>query len=641
MSCHLGERANFHEFVPMHTYIVLLEVLLSFSLKVADTRNASCITLLTNETVSKPANSFVSCSHSDKHLSNIATFCLPIYEEKEMTAFTEWYAQIDSYVQDISSGLSSRSLFYGTVDWLYLHRSRYVTNNYSPSTFDKYFFSSMFSKVLAGALSQFAKYAEWQRVAVIVDTSDSFLQSIAEELSRNFTSTSNDLHVLNLDSELAIEKHLKIIKAHKFKAVILILPENLQTKVLCKRFSLGLTWPEYTWLAANFHLQNSSTTECKDKVILFQSALKQNHLPSQSGWANFAKFIDITRPDRNVSIFCKLSSSPEVAILFYRENKPMQISKYSQEKGLAPVLLDYIPSDVHLETSVPWYTSISILSTILFFVVTGIFILYVYFRKEPSVKATGVSLNILTFLGCYLLVAYVPVVNLILVPNYSTWDVGARNGLCTLQLWMNGASLPSALIQAVLLVKLVRVQRLFNCYNSINKWQCHDGTLAMYVIVLSIPIVLSSFVQSATQKHLSRKTARISGGIFITYYACRSNDDYIYFIFQAAYLYFIAMGSVVMALKTRKIQHKDFKDTKKVIALVVLSILTSCLALVYLIIFEGIKLHPIYTLGLLSMSHTLYVLETLFFLFVPKIFPVVSKKLFNNKKFTINSMPSI
>ena len=239
-------------------------------------------------------------------------------------------------------------------------------------------------------------------------------------LHRNFTSTTNDLHVLNLDSEVAIEKNLKIIKILRFKATILILPEYLQTSVLCKTFSLGMTWPDCTWLVTNFHHENSSMRECKDKVILFQNDVKQHHLPSQSVQTKFVKFIDISRHDRNVLVFCKLSSSPNGVIFFYTENELVHISDYSLENGLTPVLLDYIPSDVHLETSVIWYTTISILSVILFSLVTGTFILYIYFRKEPSVKATGVSLNILTVLGCYLLLAYIPIANLIFVPNYST-----------------------------------------------------------------------------------------------------------------------------------------------------------------------------------------------------------------------------
>ena len=206
---------------------------------------------------------------------------------------------------------------------------------------------------------------------------------------------------------------------------------------------------------------------------------------------------------------------------------------------------------------------------------------------------------------------------------------------------MNGASLPSALIQAVLLVKLVRVYRLFHHYSMINKWQCHDGIFVMYVVMLIAPIVLSCTIVSATQKYVSMKISQIAGGVFTAYYACRSDVEQIYLAFQIAYLYSVAVGSVVMALKTRKIQHNDFKDTKKVIARVVLSILTSCLGLVYYAIFEEIKIHPMYTLGLLTTSHTLYILEILFFLFVPKIFPVLSKKLFSNKKFTISSTSSI
>ena len=48
---------------------------------------------------------------------NLATFCLPIYGERDMAEFIEWYAhQVDNYIQDASPGFSNQSLFYGTVD---------------------------------------------------------------------------------------------------------------------------------------------------------------------------------------------------------------------------------------------------------------------------------------------------------------------------------------------------------------------------------------------------------------------------------------------------------------------------------------------------------------------------------------------
>jgi len=620
----------------MYFSIVLLKVLLSYSVKVAEARNASCITLLSNELADSSSDGFVSCSVSGKNLSNFATFCLPIYGEREIDEFQEWYSRIANNIHEVSIGFRNHSLFYGTVDWLNLHQSRYSANSYSHATFAQYFFSPRFARVLADALSQFARHAKWQRVGVLVDKSDSFLLSIAEELHRNFTSSTNALHILYLDSELAIEMNLKQIKALRFKAIILILPGNLQTMVLCGRFSLGMTWPDYTWLVADLNHENYSMEECKDKVIFFQNIAKENTKETEAVQTNFIKFVDIAQPDRNVSIFCKLSNSPDVAIFFWNKNDLMPISSYSVKNGLTPVLLDHIPSDLHLETSAAWYTIISILSVILFSVVTVIFVLYVYFRKEPSVKATGVSLNILTFLGCYLLLVYIPIMNLTIVPNYSTWDARARNSLCLLKLWLDGSSLPSALILAVLLVKLVRVYKLFHQYNMINKWQCHDGILALYVFALTTPIILCCVARSATQNYRSVKATQISGGVFIAYYDCKSKVEYIWILIQLVYLYSIAVGLVVMALKTRKIQHKDFKDTKKVIGLVVFALFTSCLALIYFIIFEGINIHPIYTLALQSTSHSLYILETQFFLFVPKIFPILSKKIFRNKKLAIS-----
>ena len=53
----------------------------------------------------------------------------------------------------------------------------------------------------------------------------------------------------------------------------------------------------------------------------------------------------------------------------------------------------------------------------------------------------------------------------------------------------------------------------------------------------------------------------------------------------------------------------------------------SILALVYSIIIDAIQINPIYTLYLNVLSHSFGILECQLFLFVPKLFPILKKRL--------------
>ena len=250
--------------------------------------------------------------------------------------------------------------------------------------------------------------------------------------------------------------------------------------------------------------------------------------------------------------------------IYMWQDGPTFVSNYSIANGLSEVTLNYIPSDLPLESSVTWYIIFSIIYILVFIFLTVMLVLYVYFRSEPAIKATSVSLNILIFLGCYLLLLYVTIFNLDILPNYYMENLAFRNFMCTLRLWFNGLSLPSALIASVLLVKLVRVYRLFRPFSVVKKWQCHDVTLALYVLLLVSPFILSCVIQSTSNGFVSTIKTRTYNGNFIAYSACYKGDDesFLWWLFlPLAYLFVIGLLLIVMAFKTRKIKYENFKDT--------------------------------------------------------------------------------
>jgi len=151
--------------------------------------------------------------------------------------------------------------------------------------------------------------------------------------------------------------------------------------------------------------------------------------------------------------------------------------------------------------------------------------------------------------------------------------------------------------------------------------------LALYVLLITSPVILCVGIQSAADNFTSNLVFTTSNGVLIAFYDCSSDNEFYWLFAQQLYIYVWNVILIVLAIKTRKINHPNFKDTKKVIALVFVAVVTSCWSLVYYIVLETINALPIYSYCLLSISHTFFICECQFFLFVPKILPVLKRKL--------------
>ena len=81
-------------------------------------------------------------------------------------------------------------------------------------------------------------------------------------------------------------------------------------------------------------------------------------------------------------------------------------------------------------------------------------ILYLYYRNTAEIKATSVTLSMLIFIGCYLLLVF-----LILITNlkFNTELTVISTGFCHIIVWLNGMSFAVPLIFATLLIKMLRV----------------------------------------------------------------------------------------------------------------------------------------------------------------------------------------
>ena len=248
---------------------------------------------------------------------------------------------------------------------------------------------------------------------------------------------------------------------------------------------------------------------------------------------------------------------------------------------------------------------------------TVILLLYIYYRKEPEIKATSVTLSLLMFLGCYMILLY-----LLMAIIYTQSLVPAEScfNICNALLWpgMTGLSLP--LILSTLLVKMLRVCYIFKHFGKIGK-QCSDGVLLLYVILLMSPniatLTLWSIFDPYTLIFITKEHPRFTEII----QQCHSKYTLPWLALLYSNIVILVAAPIVVAVKTRKICQVNFKDTKKVNAFMFVLLIVIFMINVQWIILRTTGVKKSYAGIILHLAHIITVVCCQEFLFVPKVLP--------------------
>ena len=174
----------------------------------------------------------------------------------------------------------------------------------------------------------------------------------------------------------------------------------------------------------------------------------------------------------------------------YYNSSVMNISLNDSILDSAPV--DELPL---LTAALPlWYTigvALQIALTGLF--ITLMLVLYIFFHKEPEIRATSFTLCLVIFAGCYLNLVYVI---LLYHSNHTinSINIVSDNVLCICILWFSAPGISLPLMLAVLLVKMLRVYHIFNSDKVRLGHYCSDLSLAGYVLLILSPDILVHLV---------------------------------------------------------------------------------------------------------------------------------------------------
>ena len=204
----------------------------------------------------------------------------------------------------------------------------------------------------------------------------------------------------------------------------------------------------------------------------------------------------------------------------------------------------------------------AILSTSLVCCVLFIFVnmcLYIYYRRAPEMKASGVGISMMIYVSCYVMC-----IGSGIDLKTSTYIV-KHSAACTGVLW---AIHPwGDIILATLLVQVGRIYHIFSHFGRIKKFATDRNLLAVIFLIVFGKTLILSLWTALDEYRIVDVEIYHSGGkppYYEVIQQCYSDHFVVWNSITIGYSAILISFVVLVSYKTRKIHRKDFKNTKKI-----------------------------------------------------------------------------
>ncbi len=274
-----------------------------------------------------------------------------------------------------------------------------------------------------------------------------------------------------------------------------------------------------------------------------------------------------------------------------------------------------------------WKLPLSIIILLLFWLaivytlsVTNV-ALFVFFRKECEIKATSVPLTMWIFLGSFLMLVSSTIRVLEGRANSSFNPFYDRYISCNVVVIIGSTGFD--LILATTLVKTLRIWNIFRHFGKLGKSWSNLRLGVIILVLISIKIFIFGLWVSIDTYHLVETLSfqpQANPPYFMTIHTCFCNYFIVWSVAGITYTLILLSLLIVLAIKTRSVHRKDFKDTKKILFVVISQQITLvALTSVWLALEESLQSDVVYSLVEVSMSVTVFVIHV--FLLSPKVLP--------------------
>lgn len=249
-------------------------------------------------------------------------------------------------------------------------------------------------------------------------------------------------------------------------------------------------------------------------------------------------------------------------------------------------------------------------------------VLLVYLRNSPEIKSSSFYISLIILVGCYFLC-----VSSVLYAVYSSvyiTDAVVFTVLCYMELWLSSNGL--SLVIVPLLFRLLRIFHVFATFRSTGKhWS--DKYLICYIfLVCSVMVIILIVWNAVAPFHLVTDVMYIRPRNHppynLEYPYCSSKLPVLWSLLTSGWIGLILVVVLLLAIKTRHIKRKNYKDTKKVNMFVfsVSVILMTFLPLSYIMVAVNVLLGA-FVFKWLAFSLVAFLCQI--FIFMPKNFPVL------------------
>lgn len=526
---------------------------------------------------------------------------------------------------------------------------------------------------------QFTSAQEWKQLSLITDIFDYQNFDTARQL-RQISSQENSQMEVQFYSVSIQEDMEYVLQSLETNILLVAMSAPNIFKLLCKAYLNGTTWPEFVWIVLYVHFEDllafsDASIECDPRAIvegvifahqvlspeetdiILASGLTYEELVSDvykstlgscynshrnvlhdSVWATALALNACSCMNRSINdcklndILPKLSFSGATGRVDFlptlNERATTKTVMYQIVNGSKLVFKNCSAEASHFDriglnlnimlepsSSPGWFILLILCVFLCFIFVSVVLVLYCHYRHKDSIKSTSFSLSLMIFVGCYLILLYQVITNMFFLPQYKSLNKYTSYKVfeCFVRIWLHALGVPSILIFATLLVKIARVYYIFLSPPTLKF--SSNTALFMYVVVLMIPntIVLVLWTIDTAQ---GDGLAKCTGAQHIL----------LWLFLIAAYLLAILLALVILALLTRRIRYKNFKDTKKVNGLVLFLIYTYTFTLFYWMLTWRLNGSETFISKIiLNIGHILIVSECVGMLFVPKVYPLVKE----------------
>ena len=314
---------------------------------------------------------------------------------------------------------------------------------------------------------------------------------------------------------------------------------------------------------------------------LIEANLRSLSFEGVSGRIQFNDNYDI---EALVSITLLDNHNTSVVIGYYDQASP---SDFTVDQTSINLPSDQLPNKYN-QIPLPGTILLIITAVLCLLLTTIMFILFIKYRRYSEIKATSPYLSMLMFVGTYLILISAVMQAVLTAIINKLLDTIASAALCGSVI--SGNVMGVNLIFSTLLLRMLRIYRIFSYFGKTGKiWS--DKVLVVIVLLIvggDIVLLLIWFnVDPFTVKDVIVYRPNGHPPHYEISQYCTSSNIGVWFalIFGKVGILFAIV--LFLAIKTRKIQRENFKDTKKVNIYIFITVLIVAMLIPVWFLLEG------------------------------------------------------